>query len=313
MIDFLVIENFQSHQQTKLKLHKGINLIIGESDAGKSAIIRALNWVVNNRPAGSSFRSSWGGRTKVILNIEGEVIKRVRGKKENAYFYKGKYEAFKSEIPHYVKNKLRILPINLQKQMDSHFLFSSSSAEVSRYLNKVVSLDSIDTITTNARKILKGETDRLKYERERRDSLIAEIEKLSWVKKVEKKVVYLERLKNRIEDESERIENMKSLILQYREKMRIIDLLKEKIENAPDIKKLIAQKSEITDLDTRLAVYRLLIINYRDNTIKIRDVVRQLKQKEELFQESFPDYCPLCGKETKKDEVKRREKEKRYR
>lgn len=300
MINFLIIENFQSHEQTKLKLHKGINLIIGESDSGKSAIIRALNWVINNRPAGTSFRSSWGGKTKVSLEIGGEVIKRVREKRENAYFYKGKYEAFKSDIPSYVKKKLRILPINLQKQMDSHFLFSSGSAEVSRYLNKIVALDSIDTITANARKMLKGETERLKYEKERRDSLITKIEELSWVKKIEKKVVHLERLKNKIEDTSERIENLKSLTCQHWEKQKVVDMLKEKMKNAPDIEKLIIQKNEIVDLDARLAVYRLVITNYRDNSKKINHVVRQLKQRKGLFQEIFPDYCPFCGKETRK-------------
>ena len=48
MIKSLHIQNFQSHKKTTLKFHKGINVVIGQSDSGKSAIIRALNWTINN-------------------------------------------------------------------------------------------------------------------------------------------------------------------------------------------------------------------------------------------------------------------------
>jgi len=47
MINSLTIQNFQSHKNTTLEFDNGINIIIGQSDSGKTAIIRALNWVIN--------------------------------------------------------------------------------------------------------------------------------------------------------------------------------------------------------------------------------------------------------------------------
>jgi len=70
MIKQLTIKNFQSHKKTKLEFSDGVNIIIGQSDSGKTAIIRALNWVVNNKPSGDSFRSHWGGDTNVEITME---------------------------------------------------------------------------------------------------------------------------------------------------------------------------------------------------------------------------------------------------
>ena len=61
MIQSLQINNFQSHKYSVMELHKGVNVIIGPSDSGKTTILRALRWLVWNRPSGDAFRSDWGG------------------------------------------------------------------------------------------------------------------------------------------------------------------------------------------------------------------------------------------------------------
>ena len=84
MIQKLNIQNFQSHKDTKLEFHPGVNVIIGQSDSGKTAIIRALRWLIWNRPGGDDFRSDWGGGTVVKIKIDAREI--MRGKdKENVY------------------------------------------------------------------------------------------------------------------------------------------------------------------------------------------------------------------------------------
>ena len=65
MIKQLNIHNFQSHEDSSLNFTEGVNVIIGASDSGKSAIIRALKFVVYNSPSGSDMRSWWGGETSV--------------------------------------------------------------------------------------------------------------------------------------------------------------------------------------------------------------------------------------------------------
>lgn len=51
----LLIENFQSHEQTEVFFTEGLNVFVGPSDSGKSAILRALRWVLYNEPKGTDF------------------------------------------------------------------------------------------------------------------------------------------------------------------------------------------------------------------------------------------------------------------
>jgi len=156
VIKHLTIENFQSHRKTDLDLHPGVNVIVGSSDSGKSAVLRALNWVARNRPIGDSFRSTWGGDTEVSLQMNCDTtIARERTKSKNQYVIHHpadgaqELKAIGQGVPEPVSTLLDLDDINLQAQMDSPFLLSESSAEVARILNRVASLDSIDRAHSN--------------------------------------------------------------------------------------------------------------------------------------------------------------------
>lgn len=54
-IKTLILENFQSHTYTELELADTLTVIVGETDQGKSAIVRALQWLFLNEPRGADF------------------------------------------------------------------------------------------------------------------------------------------------------------------------------------------------------------------------------------------------------------------
>ena len=153
MIIKVEIENFQSHKNTVLEFVPGTNVVIGESDAGKSAIFRAINWVITNRPLGDTFRSDWGGDTRVaIYTAEGDVIERIKTATRNVYVINGKpLTAFGSEVPEQVTEILRMDEANIQSQMDVPFLLAVSPGEAARLLNKAASIDDIDYTISNLR------------------------------------------------------------------------------------------------------------------------------------------------------------------
>src|SRR5690554_5109154 len=105
MITSLEIQNFQSHKETLLEFEPGVNVIIGPSDSGKTAILRALYWLVWNRPLGDAFRSSWGGDTKVVLETKDGMVKRFKGKEDHyKLFYDPpfdpiEFKAFGTQVP----------------------------------------------------------------------------------------------------------------------------------------------------------------------------------------------------------------------
>ncbi|HAA42512.1 MAG TPA: chromosome segregation protein SMC, partial [Ruminiclostridium sp.] len=68
-IEEIIIENFQSHKNTKITFKDGLNVIIGASDHGKSAIIRAIKWVLYNEPRGSDYIRQGANYARVTLKM----------------------------------------------------------------------------------------------------------------------------------------------------------------------------------------------------------------------------------------------------
>ena len=144
MIKSLELKNFQSHKVSHLEFDPGVNVIIGPSDSGKTAIIRALRWLVWNRPSGDAFRSTWGGDTKASILIENCLIGRGKGKQEEYFLEDTDFKAFGKEVPEEITKALNLNDVNLQSQLDSPFLLSNSPGEVAKHFNRVAHLDQID-------------------------------------------------------------------------------------------------------------------------------------------------------------------------
>lgn len=161
MIKNIKIKNIQSHKDSELTLCNGINAIIGSSNNGKSAILRALNWAIKNRPLGTDILlSHWAINEKGNQNDEmfiqitddvGNTLTRRRTKEDNQYIINGKeLNVVKTDVPDEVNKFFRLSDTNIQCQQDSPFLLSLSSGEVARYFNKTVKLDMIDRILAEA-------------------------------------------------------------------------------------------------------------------------------------------------------------------
>lgn len=162
MFQSVTISNFQSHEESSLEFIDGVNVIIGPSDAGKSAVFRSINWVLTNRPLGDGFRSEWGGETSVKLETtDGREV--IRGKSDavNCYIVNGnELKAFGSNPPEDVEQALQIDEVNIQSQTDPPFLLVNSPGEAAQILNKAASIDDIDLANRN----LKSAHDRINRE-----------------------------------------------------------------------------------------------------------------------------------------------------
>lgn len=143
------INNFQSHRKTRLNLSEGINLFTGNSDCGKSAIMRALLWTITNRPSGDSFVSNAikdsKGKVKGETSVTIDGVARIKGKDFNGYDVEGiKYEALRTDVPADISDKLNIKDVNIQRQLDGPFMLSNTPGENAKYINSLVNLEVID-------------------------------------------------------------------------------------------------------------------------------------------------------------------------
>jgi len=144
MIKQLNILNYQSHKDSELIFDPGVNIIIGASDSGKTAIIRTLRWAIWNKPSGNSMRSHWGGKTEVEIITDDCRVTRSKDKEELYILGNSEFKAFRTEVPEEIQKALNMSEINLQRQLDSPFLISETSGNVASHFNKVAKLDQID-------------------------------------------------------------------------------------------------------------------------------------------------------------------------
>ena len=215
MIKSIRLQNFQSHRKSILKFKKGLNVISGKSDSGKSSIKRAIEWLIKNKPLGDSFRSHWGGKTSVVLKTDKDIIKRIKGKSNTYHLNDKRFIAFGCDVPSEIRNSLRFSDIGIQSQFDPHFLFSSSSGEISRFINKIININIIDTSINNINKIIKREKSELEKIKISLSQKKEEKKKYKWIKYAKQDILKLETENSRLKEEEERVSTVEQLLISF--------------------------------------------------------------------------------------------------
>lgn len=156
MINSIKLKDFQSHKDTHIEFVPGVNVIVGRSDSGKTAIFRALRWVVFNRPSGGMFVRHGRSSTEVEVDFGlSELVSRNRTvKKAGNYVLRSdvnslNFQALSSSVPDEISEVINMGEENFQNQLDAPFLLSNTSGEISKKLNKVAQLDIIDVSLGN--------------------------------------------------------------------------------------------------------------------------------------------------------------------
>ncbi len=255
MLTKVEIENFQSHRNTVVNFVPGTNVIVGPSDAGKSAILRAICWVVTNRPLGDGYRSEWGGDTKVTLyTSDGHVVQRIRSTSENAYIVDGEtLRAFGTDVPQIVSDVLRIDEYSIQRQMDPPFLLSETPGEAARILNKAAGLDEIDRVLSNLQKSYNRNGKDLQYLEEQLKQCQEQLVKYDALPKIDEALSLVE------QQEREYV---------YRENRLV--LVKNLLEKAEQLVVFLYQLEEVDELYEQ---HKGLLELYDDFYIRVRSLV----------------------------------------
>lgn len=155
MIEKLTVHNFQSWKDVTVEFHPHVNVFVGSSDSGKTALIsRALCWIAFNRPSGDAFRR-WNTKdTHAELTFDGMSIARSKGKSPSDNQYRlstmeNPLTGFGQSVPANIDIALNLTDINVQKQLDAPFLISLPGPDISRKLNELAKLEVIDTTFSN--------------------------------------------------------------------------------------------------------------------------------------------------------------------
>ena len=156
MLTRLHLENFQKHKSREILIGPGVTSIVGPTEAGKSAVLRALTWACRNQGAAGGFISHWATSTCVTVDVDDYSIARRRTSKGNHYKLTStetgeileEWSAVRSDVPARIAEILGTPEVCFQGQHDGPFWLGATAPEVGRAVNSVVDLGVIDAALT---------------------------------------------------------------------------------------------------------------------------------------------------------------------
>src|SRR5699024_11720444 len=157
----VVLKNFQSHRYSELEFDEHLNVIVGPSDHGKSAIIRRIKWTLFNDTSGDFFIREGENKCNVtIIFSDNTKVQRYRSNSKNLYLYYDSegnetiYQGFGNTVPLEIKEKINISKIhldtsetnsvNISEQLEGPFLLSESKAVRANAIGRLVGVHIID-------------------------------------------------------------------------------------------------------------------------------------------------------------------------
>jgi DNA repair exonuclease SbcCD ATPase subunit len=158
----LTLEDFQGHTKSVFNLDKGLNVIVGLSNAGKSSISRALQFILMGSPWDKSWVRFGSKYCKITLETStGITVLRIKGDKVNKYTLTlpnqqpQDFESFGVGVPEAIQQALNIhevqinntesLNLNVALQHDNLFLLSAVPSVRARVLGKLSGADILDS------------------------------------------------------------------------------------------------------------------------------------------------------------------------
>ena len=340
MITKIELHNFQSHKNTVLEFDKGVNVICGETDNGKSAVIRAIRWVVENFPSGTeTINSRWNKDFKepmsVVLYTENGKIERIRSKTRNGYnILKNGCDPVeldaigKGNVPKEVTDFLNVSDVNFQFQLDQPYLLTKTPGQASQYLNEIVHLDSIDKIMSLADSDKRQLSSEQKVIESDIKKLEEEVKNYEWVDEADKLFSRVNKLyeitKNtsdkmdRLEQQMNQYERLEDSIINLSEHNELIDKIEKidifdtsslirSIENYENCEKVVRDLSEHNELVNEIDSIIL------DNTEELKTSIEKYEELDRIsgrlelelsdLKDSLPEVCPYCGSRMDKEKL----------
>lgn len=291
MFQSLEIENFQNHTNTYIEFSPGVTLIAGESDAGKSAIIRALLYICRNQLSRKLAHNWNAAKTPLHLTLvtDKHTITRVTNKSTINYYTLDEnpiqLTGFgKNKIPDDIQKALRVNDINFQQQRDSFFLLNKTAGEVGKYLNNVVNLNVIDTSLTHAKLRTRQITTEKEYIETTVRELQTELKSYDWIDSAAPQLKRLEEWENDLQDYRNSIEQMQNIITQHAVLYNAKTYLQKQVAFKQRLTQLIQKEKQLTIQKQELPQIQNIITNYTALLIEKKHLQKQVIFKQKIVQ-----------------------------
>jgi exonuclease SbcC len=255
LIKKVVLKNLLSHKNSVLEFVPGLNIIIGETKAGKSAILDGIDWFRTGRPPGDTIRSNWGGQTNLSVTNDSGRMWRTKGDDINEYGLNGQRFTMdkKKTPPQEILNALNINEINFKDQFSSHFLLTDTPGKVAEHYNQITHLDFFDDGRQKIQKWITGLDQKIKDEKQEEKRLNEALKNYEDIPEIEKEIEHLEQMeknKKEIEDSTRDLENLLTTIRQVKED---IDQEEQTVSMEKEVNDLIGLIEKKRELESQIS------------------------------------------------------------
>ncbi|MBS4871328.1 MAG: AAA family ATPase [Peptoniphilus sp. oral taxon 375] len=278
-IKSLHLKNFQSHEDTILEFLPGLNVILGNSDSGKSAIVRGLRWLFYNEPMGADFLQR--GKTQVEVTAEfydGTILKRSRQKATNAYdltLATGEtmhFEGFGRTVPKEIVDYLNLrkfplsptddLTLNIADQLEGPFLLQEKDSNKANAIGRLVGIHYIDQAQRNVNRDIKALNQDLKYEENSLEELLEKKKEYAFIEDKKKLLKNLQEIIEKGKKAEEKKEVLESFLNNYQAIRGDIDYCQKRLLDFKGIEELKARLLKLKEAKKRHSQLLRISTNY---------------------------------------------------
>lgn len=282
----IIIDNFQSHEHSELDFELGLNIIVGQSDKGKSAIIRALKWVLYNEPRGSDF-IRFGANECSVTIITGDNYTVTRKRKGNKNIYvvinpdneKHEFENFGNDVPLEVIqatgiNRIKLdtdsdSKLNLNEQLDPPFLLSETGTLRAKTIGRIVNTNIIDAAERDIMKDITNNNALIKSLERQLLDINEELNGYSDIEKQEKNIKKIDILFEKFSLVNSTVEKLKDFQIKINSINQNIDDNNVTLKNLKNTSTL---SDKLNELKEKYNYYQTLN-NYKN---KLKDIISNI-------------------------------------
>jgi exonuclease SbcC len=273
----VVLENFQDHEHTVIDFVNGINLVVGSSDAGKSAILRAINFVFHNNLKGESFIRHGSTECKVSVKFsDGVEVCRIKGGDTNSYILtdidnnKHSFSKIGTSVPDEIKKQLgqpplddKKRPISYADQMSNLFLVDLSPTDLPRTLSELTGIQNLQMAAENLSKNARSYDRIIKDKNDKIEKLEKDLDNYSYVVKDLEAIESIEKSLETINKNVEKTKKARNFIISNNKISVEAKSVKKQIDTDKKLFELDKNFKEAEKLHTQLVNSKRILKSYK--------------------------------------------------
>jgi len=301
MIKQLEIKNFQSHRDTCLDFVPGVNVIVGKSQSGKTAILRALQWVCFNRPRGNRFVSIFSKNKRAFAKVEFDnevIVELSKTKNETIYSLKKKgegkvFKKFSSDVPDLVREAINLGSINIQNQLEEPFLVLDNGGRIAQEIAKITQIEKVDKWLSALNSMYLKTNQNVKFLKKEKEEISKKLKKLKNLDVVQERLQAGEKIERKLNLSYQKWRFLSDWLNEF-------EMIKLEIEKLSSLE-LIDEKRKKIDLifdEYRELMNKLLLFN---EFLKCCDLIFDLENKLEIVEKGETIVQKLCELIEKED------------